>query len=159
MKDKAKAVKEKTTTKKASHSTIPSVDSVRITSLETDASVFSVELDEIKTQMQFFYHAIANLYNETRMPSNAAKDWMNRVDDMIGELSKSQHSQCSLINQRIDRLYQELQLLSNARGLDLDMKKIVDGLEQTVHELDEQYGYRCGIVEGTVNNYIRLIGI
>jgi len=128
---------------------------VGLDGVKHELTLLKENIDNQKIQMEFFYNAIANLYNETRMPLNESKDYMKRTDEMIGEFSKSQSSQYVLINQKIERIYQELQPLAAARGLDLDMKKIVDGLEQTVHDLDEKFAYRCLIVEATVENYKR----
>lgn len=92
--------------------------------------------------------------NGFRLEQNCLR-WMKRADEMMGELGKLQNSQCNLINQRIDRLYQDVQPIYESRGLDLDMKKIVDGLEQTVHELEQKCMCRCDITEALVDNYKR----
>lgn len=168
MKDKAKAVKEKTTTKKITQQ--ESLSS-RIMSEENGRDILKIYLDDQareifslkenmevqKHQMDFFYNAIANLYNETRMPLNETKDWMKRTDDMIGEFSKSQNAQGNLLNQRIDRVYSDVQTLIDLKGLDLDMKKIVDGLEETVHELELKCKSRYDIAEARVESYKHLM--
>ncbi len=135
-----------------SHSALLSEQKGRILSLEVylekQVQELSEQRNEQKKQMEFFYGAVSNLYNEIRIPSSGLS--RSCLDEVKDELSKSQSSQYSLINQRIDRVYQELQLLVDARGLDLDMKTIVDGLEETVHEFEEKCKHRYSEVRGNL---------
>jgi chromosome segregation ATPase len=156
MKDKVNKAKETTKQTKVNQSIIPSVDSVRITSLETDGAIFSVELDELKEGLQ---SSVARLYRDYKDRIEQSTQKISWLDEKIDELSMHQSQQHSLVNQRIDKLYQELQLLSDARGLDIDMKKIVDGLEQTIHDLGVTCHYRCTDAASRIESYKRMLNI
>jgi len=89
------------------------------------------ELDHLRHSTLDFVKHVDNIEQKTIAS-------ISNQNDKLEQLSNSHGAQYTLIGHRIDRLYQELQVLVNAKGLDINMKNIVDGLEETVHELEEK---------------------
>ncbi len=166
--NKSKAEKETTTNKTKQKAILTSTkktdkNASRIDGIEFCVNLQGLELAEQKKRLEVCYASVENL-DKLSMPLHQAGMLMAKLQEHYAyiaqsveyirihkeEIDKSQSSQYILLNQRIDRLYQEIQLLSDARGLDVDMKKIVDGLEETIHELDEKCKHRYDDVANKV---------